>query len=504
MASRPKKPGAALTRRKAVPKTAAKDTASKDTAKAGQTLKKGGARLAAGSRLDLNHALSSVLKGALQRRGEGQAQAGEPEPKGSGAPPRSPLAPDHLPDLPSVEGVAIATAATGIKYKGRPDLLVAQFAAGTTTAGVFTQSATAAAPVEWCRNHLDRNVGAEAGLLIVNAGNANAFTGKSGMAAVKTIAAAGAKAAKCRQKNVMIASTGVIGEPLPTDPIVKVLPDLCDPDSVAAPAGKAAKQWAAAAKAITTTDTFPKAATATAQIDGVPVTINGIAKGSGMIAPDMATMLAFLFTDATLPGSVLQTLLLLGVRDTFNTITVDGDTSTNDTVLAFATGQREHAAINRAGDRRLADFRAKWHSVMHDLALQIVRDGEGATKLIRITVTGAETTRGASLIARSIAHSPLVKTAIAGEDANWGRIVMAVGKAGVTLDPSAMTIRIGDLPVASKGARDPAYDEAALARHMKEQTIDLAVDVGLGTGTATIWTCDLTHGYIAINADYRS
>ncbi|MGF1456770.1 MAG: bifunctional glutamate N-acetyltransferase/amino-acid acetyltransferase ArgJ [Alphaproteobacteria bacterium] len=501
MASQSKKPGAGLARRKvaakkAAPKTAAKTAGAKKTAKPGE-----GGRPAL---QDALNPLTSVLKGAWRRReGAGKGRTAASPPPVEAAPHRSPLAPEALPDLHPIDGVSLATATTGIKYKNRPDLLVARFAPATTVAGVFTQSATAAAPVDWCRGHLDRNDGAEAGLLIVNAGNANAFTGKAGMAAVKTIAAAGAKAAKCRQKNVLIASTGVIGEPLPTDPIVKVLPALCDPDRQAA-APPPPQAWAKAAHAITTTDTFPKAATATAQIDGVPVTVNGIAKGSGMIAPDMATMLAFIFTDATLPGAVLQTLLLLGVRDTFNTVTVDGDTSTNDTVLAFATGQRDHAPIKRAGDRRLADFRTKWHSVLHDLALQIVRDGEGATKLIRVMVSGAETTRAATLIARSIAHSPLVKTAIAGEDANWGRIVMAVGKAGAAIDPTAMTIRIGGLPVASGGARDPAYDEAALARHMKEQTIDLAVDVGLGTGTATVWTCDLTHGYIAINADYRS
>ncbi len=459
------------------------------------------------SRLDIQHALNplaSVLRGAALNRDRQPEPPKIPVPAKRAVrkktdPARSPLAPERLPDLPAIDGVDLATAATGIKYKGRPDLLIARFGPKTQAAGIFTQSTMAAAPVTWCRANLDRNQGAEAGLLVVNAGNANAFTGKAGHTAVKTVAAAGAKAGKCRQKNVFVASTGVIGEPLETDPIVKVLPGLCEN-----PAAAGASAWADAAQAIMTTDTFPKAATATAEIDGVPVTINGIAKGSGMIAPDMATMLAFLFTDATLPGDVLQTLLLLGARDTFNTVTVDSDTSTNDTLMAFASGAAAHSEIRRAGDRRLQDFRTKWHGVMHDLALQIVRDGEGATKLVKIQVTGAENGRSATTIARSIAHSPLVKTAIAGEDANWGRVVMAVGKAGGTVDVEAMTIHIAGLPVAAHGARHPAYDEAGLSRAMKEQTIEISVDVGVGTGTATVWTCDLTHGYIAINADYRS
>ncbi len=458
------------------------------------------------SRFDLQHALdplASVLKSALLTRAESDAPpppakpAARPKPSvPKTAAKRSPLAPDASAPLKPVEGITLATANVGPKFKGRPDLLVAQFEAGTTAAGVFTQSGTAAAPVHWCREHLDRNLGGEARLLIVNAGNANAFTGKKGGETVKTIAQAAAKAGKCRQRNIFMASTGVIGEPLDPEPICSALPGLCEttkPD-----------QWGAAARAIMTTDTFAKTATATAEIDGVPVTINGIAKGSGMIQPDMATMLAFLFTDAGLPGDVLQTLLLLGVRDTFNTVTVDGDTSTNDAVMAFATGKKEHAPIKRPGDRRLADFRRKWHGVMHDLALQIVRDGEGATKLIKIDVTGADTARNARQIAYSIANSPLVKTAVAGEDANWGRIVMAVGKSGAPVDPSRLAIRIGGLAVAKNGERDPAYNEAKLARHMKEQQIAIAVDVGIGSGTATVWTCDLTHGYISINADYRS
>ncbi len=458
------------------------------------------------SRFDLKHALdpvASVLRSALLSRSADRDEPGRSKVASHvKMPQRSPLAPTDPPDLPPVAGVALATADTGIKYKDRPDFLVAAFRPGTASAGVFTQSAAAAAPVLWCQDALERPGGREGRLLLVNAGNANAFTGKAGMETVKTVVRAAAETAKCRQRTILVASTGVIGEPLDPAPLTDALPDLLadlTPEQPAGPIG-----WAAAARAIMTTDTFPKVATAQTEIDGVPVRINGIAKGSGMIAPDMATMLAFLVTDAALPPDVLQTLLLLGTRDTFNTITVDSDTSTNDTVLAYATHAAAHAPVTRAGDRRLADFRRKWHGVMHDLALQIVRDGEGATKLVRIAVTGAETARGARAIARAIADSPLVKTAIAGEDANWGRIVMAVGKAGVAVDMDRVAIRIGGHRVAAHGQRDSAYHEAALARHMKESEIGIEVDVGSGAGTAVVWTCDLTHGYIAINADYRS
>ncbi len=457
-------------------------------------------------RLDLQHALdplAAALRSSLLRRHAAEQsppmppEPAAPKPKAKKALPRSPLAPKALPDLPPVAGADIAVTGLGTKYTGRPDLLVAQFAPGTAAAGVFTRSAAAAAPVAWCRDHLGK-AGGEARLLVVNAGNANAFTGKAGMETVKAVGQAGAKDLKCRQREVFMASTGVIGEPLDPAPIVTALPGLLE-------AGQARpSSWSDAATAIMTTDTFPKAATATALIDDVPVTINGIAKGSGMIAPDMATMLAFLVTDAALPPDVLQTLLLLGTRDTFNTITVDSDTSTNDTVLAFATGQAGHAPVTRAGDKRLAAFRKAWHAVMHDLALQVVRDGEGATKLVRIDIKGAETTRAARMLGQAVANSPLVKTAIAGEDANWGRIVMALGKAGVAFDPVRLAIKIAGLPVAAKGARHPRYDEGALSRAMKEQEIAIEVDVGSGSAAATIWTCDLTHGYISINADYRS
>jgi glutamate N-acetyltransferase/amino-acid N-acetyltransferase len=448
------------------------------------------------TRFDLQQALdplAAALKGAILR-GQDDTTPGSQTPAKTEELPVSPLAPKEIPQMPDVSGATLATSALGVKYEGRPDLLTVQFDPPSTVAGVFTTSMTAAAPVLWCKDNLEQ--GGSARMLVVNAGNANAFTGKEGMKSCKAVASAAAKAAKCRQRDVFLASTGVVGEPLDPMPLVKALPKLS--------ARKNSQGWDEAAAAMMTTDTFPKMATAQTEIDGVPVTINGIAKGSGMIAPDMATMLAFLVTDAALPAPVLQTLLILGVRDTFNTVTVDGDTSTNDAVMGFATHAARHDPVTRPGDRRLAKFRKAWHGVMQDLALQIVRDGEGATKLVKVCVAGAATAKGAQAVAKSIANSPLVKTAIAGEDANWGRIVMAAGKAGVSFDPEAMTIAIGGHPVATKGARHKNYDEDALSDYMKGEEIVIDVSLGSGVGAAHMWTCDLTHGYIDINADYRS
>ena len=410
--------------------------------------------------------------------------------------PVSPLAPTSLPDMPLVKGLELGTAACGSRYKNRDDLLVARLAPGTAAAGVFTTSRTAAAPVDWCKNNLAE--GAQGRMLVVNAGNANAFTGRAGIASVKATAAAAANLARCRQRDVFIASTGVIGEPLDPSPLITHM------DMALSRANST--NWEAAARSIMTTDTFPKLATRTATIGETQVQINGIAKGSGMIAPDMATMLAFVFTDALVAPGVLQTLLLLSVRDSFNAITVDSDTSTNDSVMLFATGAAMDGQepVKRAGDTKLKDFRIKLDEVLMDLALQVVRDGEGAQKLVKITVSGATSYQAARRIGMTIANSPLVKTAIAGEDANWGRIVAAVGRAGEQADRDKLAIRIGGIAVAASGMRVPDYDETPVAAHMKGQEIDIAVDVGVGRAAATVWTCDLTHGYIDINADYRS
>jgi glutamate N-acetyltransferase/amino-acid N-acetyltransferase len=406
----------------------------------------------------------------------------------------SPLAPKSFPKLPPLAGVRLATAAAGVRYKDRTDVLLALLAPGTQVAGVFTRSKTASAPVLWCRDKLK---GGEARVLVVNSGNANAFTGKAGQEGVREIANEAAAVARCRADEVFMASTGVIGEPLPTQKITKVLSDLV--------AQGAAGNWRAAADAIMTTDTYPKAATDTALIDGVKVTINGIAKGSGMIAPDMATMLSFVFTDANLPASVLQDCLSAGVGPSFNAITVDSDTSTSDTLLLFATGKGgKHTAIAKASDKKLTDFRRQLDALLLDLALQVVRDGEGAQKLIRIDVAGAENEGAAKRIALSIANSPLVKTAIAGNDANWGRIVMAVGKAGEAADRDKLKISFGGQVVAEKGMRAAKYNEAAATKAVSGREVQIAVDLGLGKGAARVWTCDLTHGYIDINGSYRS
>ncbi len=406
----------------------------------------------------------------------------------------SPLAPRAFPKLPPMAGVRLATVAAGVRYQQRTDVLLALLAPGTQVAGVFTTSKTASAPVLWCRDKLK---GGEARVLVVNSGNANAFTGRAGQEGVREIAAETAAVAGCRPQEVFMASTGVIGEPLPTDKIIQVLDKLV--------AEGAAGNWRAAADAIMTTDTYPKAATATAMIDGVKVTINGIAKGSGMIAPDMATMLSFVFTDAKLPAAVLQECLSAGVGPSFNSITVDSDTSTSDTLLLFATGKGgKHAAITKAGDTKLAGFRKALDAVLLELALQVVKDGEGAQKLIRIDVTAAQSDAAAKRIGLSIANSPLVKTAIAGHDANWGRIVMAVGKSGEAADRDRLKIAFGNLVVAEKGMRAASYSEAAATKAVSGREVHIAVDIGLGKGQARVWTCDLTHGYIDINGSYRS
>jgi glutamate N-acetyltransferase/amino-acid N-acetyltransferase len=406
----------------------------------------------------------------------------------------SPLAPARFPEMPEIAGLRLAVVGSGLKYKDRPDLLLAAFAPGTTVAGVLTQSTAPGAPVEWCRAHLSAGI---ARALVVNAGNANVFTGAKGRVAVEAMASASALAVGCRPAEVMVASTGVIGEPLEHEKITAKIAEL--------PARFGLDHWELAAKAISTTDTFTKGAHLTAEIAGVPVNIVGIAKGSGMIAPDMATMLAFVFTDAKLDTSVLQPMLKRNADTTFNSITVDGDTSTSDTLLLFATGKAEpHLAPADHRDPLLRGFEKALHSVLKDLAIQVARDGEGAQKLIQINVTGAASKRAARKIGLAIANSPLVKTAVAGEDANWGRVVMAVGKSGEKADRDAMSVAFGGIEIARDGARVASFDEAPVTAHMKGREVLIETDVGVGRGKATVWTCDLTHGYININADYRS
>jgi glutamate N-acetyltransferase / amino-acid N-acetyltransferase len=407
----------------------------------------------------------------------------------------SPLAPAGFPELPAIGGVALASAATGMRYKNRPDVLLALVDPGSSVAGCFTRSKSRSAPVDWCVDSLS---GAKARAVVINAGNANAFTGKAGVRTVKAIAAAAAKLLKCRPNEIFQASTGVIGEPLDPTPITAALAGLV--------AAADASNWRQAAQAIMTTDTFAKASTVTAKFGGRTVTINGIAKGSGMIAPDMATMLAFIFTDAAIPSRILRKLLSGSVATTFNCITVDGDTSTSDTVLMFATGAAgaAPAGLKTAADARLKGFAKALDGLCLDLAQQVARDGEGAEKFIEIAITGAESDKAAHRIAMSVANSPLVKTAIAGEDANWGRIVMAIGKAGEKAMRDKLAIRIGGVQVARNGMRDASYKEADIMPHMKGRNIAIAADVGVGRGRATVWTCDLTHRYIDINGSYRS
>ncbi len=412
------------------------------------------------------------------------------------AAPVSPLAPKTYPEIPPIDGVRFAAGAAGVRYEGRTDVMLALFDAGTTVAGVFTKSKCPSAPVDWCRARL---AGGSARALLVNSGNANAFTGRSGKEATKFSAKLVAAATGAPERQIFLASTGVIGEPLDAgkfDGVLDKLAQAARPDA-----------FLDAARAIMTTDTYPKLATRVAQIAGVEVRIAGIAKGAGMIAPDMATMLSFVFTDAPVSAEALQTLLSKSVKNSFNAITVDSDTSTSDTLLLFASGaaaKRGAPMIEKAGDRRLKDFKRALDELLLDLAHKIVKDGEGARKFVEVAVEGASSSRAAKRIALSIANSPLVKTAIAGEDANWGRVVMAVGKAGEKADRDRLSIWFGGVRVAHKGQRDSDYDEARVAQIMKRDEIALRVDLGLGAGAARVWTCDLTKAYVEINGDYRS
>ncbi len=399
----------------------------------------------------------------------------------------SPLAVE-LPNLPPLAGVRLGAAAAGIRYQDRTDLVMAELAPGTTVAGVFTRNRCPGAPIDWCRAAL---AGGRARALVVNAGNANVFTGAAGREATRATAQAAAALLGADPTEIFLGSTGVIGEMLPHARITAALPALH--------ARLSAGAWVEAARGIMTTDTFPKAATRTATIGGVEVRVTGIAKGSGMIAPDMATMLCFVFTDAALPAPVLQALLGAGTAASFNRTTVDSDTSTSDTVLLFATG-----AAGNDPDAELGDFAAALNEVLLDLALQVVRDGEGAQKLIRIDVTGAVDDASAQRVALAVANSPLVKTAIAGEDANWGRIVMAVGKAGEPAERDLLSIAVGGVWMARHGGVVPDYDETPVVAHMRGRDIRIEIDLGLGHGRNTAWTCDLTHGYIDINGSYRS
>jgi glutamate N-acetyltransferase / amino-acid N-acetyltransferase len=408
----------------------------------------------------------------------------------------SPFAPARLPDVPVVPGVRLAACQAGIRYAGRTDLMMAVLDPGTTVAGMLTKSKTCSAPVLWCRKNLPAGT---ARALVVNSGNANAFTGKKGAEATRMTAEAAAAAVGCEAGEVYVSSTGVIGEPLDAAKFAHLL------DGLAKQASESA--WHEAAKAIMTTDTFPKLATRTVRLGGANVVINGFAKGAGMIAPDLATMLAYMFTDAVVEPWALQAMLAAGTDTSFNCITIDSDTSTSDTVLLFATG-----AASKRGAPVIADaasvegraFAAALHDLMRELALWVVKDGEGLTKLIKIEVTGAENDAAARRIGFSIANSPLVKTAVAGGDPNWGRVVMAVGKAGEAADRDRLSITYGSIQVAKDGERAPTYEEKTVAAYMQGREIEIGVDLGLGSGKATVWTCDLTHDYISINADYRS
>ena len=410
--------------------------------------------------------------------------------------PVSPLAPKRQPKVPPVPGVRFATAEAGIKYKGRTDVWLALLDEGTQAAGVFTRSKCPSAPVDWCRENLRQG---SARAVVVNSGNANAFTGLKGRDSVALTAKIAAKAAGCKPEEIFIASTGVIGEPLDATKFEGVLQD-CAKRVADGP-------WIDAARAIMTTDTFPKALTRKAKIDGHEVVLAGIAKGAGMIAPDMATMLSFVFTDAPIAAPVLQALLSKGVKGSFNAVTVDSDTSTSDTLMLFATGKaaaRGVPAISEIGDARLSGFKRALNSLLLELAHLVCKDGEGARKFVEVRVAGAASARSAKRVALSIANSPLVKTAIAGEDANWGRVVMAVGKAGEPADRDTLDISFGDIMVAQQGARAASYDETAVSDYMKGEHIIITADLGIGRGKSTIWTCDLTKAYVEINGDYRS
>ncbi|MGR3249656.1 MAG: bifunctional glutamate N-acetyltransferase/amino-acid acetyltransferase ArgJ [Paracoccus sp. (in: a-proteobacteria)] len=411
--------------------------------------------------------------------------------------PVSPLAPAAFPDLPVIAGVDFASAAAGVKYQGRTDVTLIRIAPGSTVAGAFTRSSTRAACILDNQAKLAQGGDAPQGAaIIINSGNANAFTGARGQESVDAVTGAVASALDLPRGRVFSSSTGVIGEPLPHDRIVAVVGGLVaglDPAGVAD-----------AARAIMTTDTFPKGASATIEGEGGPIRITGIAKGSGMIAPDMATMLVYVFTDARVPADLLQQALSSGLDRTFNAITVDSDTSTSDALILAATGQAEAAPISDLATDVGQAFVRALHGVMRELAHLVVRDGEGATKFVEVAVTGAASEADAHKVAMAIANSPLVKTAIAGEDANWGRIVAAIGKSGAEADRDRLTISFGDMILAENGWRSPSYDEAAASAYMKNAELRIGVDLGLGQGARTVWTCDLTHGYIDINADYRS
>ncbi len=411
----------------------------------------------------------------------------------------SPLAPaGGFPALPPVSGVRFATVEAGVRYSGREDVALIEIAAGSTIAGVFTRSATRAAPVLWCEENLRQKAGApEQGFaILVNAGNANAFTGDNGRKSVERCAEATAEALDIPLRHVFLSSTGVIGERLEDDRIRARLSDLTSTlreDAIES-----------AARAIMTTDTFPKGASILLEIDGQPITLTGIAKGSGMIAPDMATMLVYIFTDAPISASLLQNLVSEANGTTFNCITVDSDTSTSDTLIVAATGRAKINPLTSHSDPRRQAFAGALHTLMKDLAHLVVRDGEGATKFVEINISGAASDASAHIIGKAIADSPLVKTALAGEDPNWGRIVMAVGKSGQPADRDALGISFGPIKVAENGWVSPSYVEEEASAYMKNAELQIGVDLGIGEGSATIWTCDLTHQYIAINADYRS
>ncbi len=409
----------------------------------------------------------------------------------------SPFAPANLPKLGPLDGVRFATAEAGIRYKGRTDLMVAVMSPGTTAAGVLTQSKTASAPVLWCRKALKKG---KARILVVNSGNANAFTGKRGSEAVETTADFATKAAGCARHEVYVASTGVIGEPMDAAKFAHLLGGMAE--------NADADAFELAARAILTTDTYPKLASRTAMIGKAPVTIHGFCKGAGMIAPDMATMLCFIFTDAAIASGPLQDLLSEHVKSTFNCMTVDGDTSTSDTCLLFATGaaveRGQEPVSSKTPPKKLKDFSAALQDLMRDLAIQVAKDGEGLSKFVTFKVEGAKTKEAARKIAMSCANSPILKTAIAGEDPNWGRVVMAVGKSGEAADRDKLCIWFGEHCVARNGERAQEYAEATVAAYMKNREIEIRIDAGVGKARNEVWTCDLTHDYVSINADYRS
>ncbi|MBS0411408.1 MAG: bifunctional glutamate N-acetyltransferase/amino-acid acetyltransferase ArgJ [Proteobacteria bacterium] len=491
MTRKPVKPGAAKAKSTAkTPAAKAIEAAAKPAEIVGHTIERALDPLASA----LKRAGAGLNLGERQSRSAAGASA-TAAPAGKPGLAISPLA-VPFPNIPPIAGVELGIGRAGFYKHERDDVLVMRFAEGTSGAGVFTRHGVGSAPVDWCKRQLSASGGEDVRALVVNAGCANSFTGRPGADAARRVASAVAKRFDCRQRDVMLASTGVIGVLLDDAKITARLPEIerrLDADA-----------WSDAARAIMTTDTFPKGAFAEARIDGHPVRIAGICKGSGMIAPDMATMLAFVATDANIAPATLQTLAGLYTRTTFNCVTVDGDRSTNDTLLLFATGQSSAPRISRAGDARLADFRAKLEAVLLDLALQLVRDGEGASKFVKITVSGAESQASARKIARTIAESPLVKTAFAGEDANWGRIVMAVGRADEPMNRERLSVKFGPLTAARDGLVAPDYSEAKMSAYMKKPELEVSVDVGVGRGSAVIWTCDLTKQYVAINGDYRS